>query len=147
MTERLEPLSTRMEEELRHRSEQLHALLEEAPLAVVLLDADFRIAQVNPAARPSFGDVGDLIGRDYGEVLHALWPDEVADELVRIHRHTLETGEPFHEPEPAGVPDRTPAAPRGRRGTGRGPAGVAALLSRPRALASPGPASKPGVVA
>jgi len=78
---------------------QFEALLNEAPLGVYLLDQDLRIAAVNPVAAPVFGDIPDLIGRDFGEVIHILWPKAYADEIVRIFRRTLETGEPHIELE------------------------------------------------
>ena len=81
------------EEALRQRTEQFETLLNKAPLGVYLVDSDFRIRQVNPVARPVFGDIPDLIGRDLDEVLHRLWAKPYADELVRLFRHTLETGQ------------------------------------------------------
>ena len=27
-----------------------------------------------PVARPVFGDIPDLVGRDFDEVIHVLWP-------------------------------------------------------------------------
>jgi PAS domain S-box-containing protein len=78
---------------------QFQALLDQAPLGVYLIDDDFRIAAVNPVARPVFGDIPDLIGRDFDQVIHVLWPKAYADELVRIFRRTLETGEPHLVPE------------------------------------------------
>jgi PAS domain S-box-containing protein len=89
----------RAEEELRYRSEQFEALLNRAPLGLYLVDADFRLAQINPVALQVFGDIPDLIGRDFDHVIHILWPRADADELVRIFRHTLETGESYHRPE------------------------------------------------
>jgi PAS domain S-box-containing protein len=81
---------------LRHQSEQLQTLLNQAPLGVYLVDADFRIVEVNPLARPVFGDIpGGIIGRDFGDITHILWTEEYADEMVRVFRRTLETGEPF----------------------------------------------------
>jgi diguanylate cyclase (GGDEF)-like protein/PAS domain S-box-containing protein len=91
------------EDELRYRSEQFHALVEQAPIGVYLIDADFRILEVNPAARPAFGGIPDLIGRDYEEVLRILWPKAVADEVLRIVRHVMSTGVSHHEPEMSGV--------------------------------------------
>ncbi len=78
---------------------QFETLLNEAPLGVYLVDEDFRIAAVNPVARPAFGDIPDLIGRDFDAVMRVLWPTAYADEVVRIFRHTLETGEPYVVPE------------------------------------------------
>ena len=78
---------------------QFETLLNEAPLGVYLVDEDFRIAAVNPVAAPVFGDIPGLVGRDFDEVIHLLWPKAYADEIVRLFRHTLETGEPHIEPE------------------------------------------------
>ncbi len=54
-----------------------------------------------PTRRPTpvFGNIPDLIGRDFEEVIHRIWPRESADELVRRFRHTLETGESYGELE------------------------------------------------
>jgi PAS domain S-box-containing protein len=82
------------EEAARLRTEQFETLLNEAPLGVYLIDADFRIREVNPTARAVFGEVPDLIGRDFDEVVHILWPDPYANEVVERFRHTLKTGEP-----------------------------------------------------
>jgi diguanylate cyclase (GGDEF)-like protein/PAS domain S-box-containing protein len=92
-----------VEDELRYRSEQFHALVEQAPVGVYLLDSDFRIVDVNPTARPAFGDILDPIGLDYDEVVRSLWPKAMADEVLQIARRTLMTGISHHEPETAGV--------------------------------------------
>ncbi|HET6280207.1 MAG TPA: ATP-binding protein [Polyangia bacterium] len=78
---------------------QFETLLNEAPLGVYVVDDDFRIAAVNPVARPVFGDIPDLIGRDFDQVMHVLWPRAYADEVVHDFRRTLETGEPHFVPE------------------------------------------------
>jgi PAS domain S-box-containing protein len=77
------------------RFTQQRILVDEAPLGVYLIDGDFRIQQVNPIALPAFGDIPNLIGRDVGEVLRIIFGEEFADELVRIYRRVLETGEPY----------------------------------------------------
>ena len=87
------------EEAVRRRTAQFETLLNEAPLGVYLVDSDFRIVAVNPTALPTFGDIPDLIGRDFAEVMHILWPKEYANEVVARFRHTLETGDPYVEPE------------------------------------------------
>jgi PAS domain S-box-containing protein len=87
------------EDTVRQRTAQFEMLLNAAPLGVYLVDADFRIRQVNPTALPVFGDIPDLIGRDFDEVIHRLWSQAYADEIVRLFRHTLETGEPYSTPE------------------------------------------------
>jgi PAS domain S-box-containing protein len=92
-------LRSRTEEALRRGKDQFETLLNEAPLGVYLIDSDFRIRAINPAARPVFGDIPDLIGRDFAQVLRILWPQPHAEEIIRIFRHTLQTGEPHAEPE------------------------------------------------
>ena len=84
---------------LRQHSAQFETLVNEAPLGVYQIDADFRIRQVNPTALPAFGSLPDLIGRDFAEVMHILWPSAQADEVIQKFRHTLETGEPCFVPE------------------------------------------------
>ena len=83
------------EDTVRQRTLQFETLLNAAPLGVYLVDADFRIRQVNPTALLAFGDIPDPIGRDFAEVVHHLWSQEYADEIVRLFHHTLTTGEPY----------------------------------------------------
>ena len=90
------------EEALRQRTVQFETLVNEAPLGVYLIDADFRVRQANPTALPAFGNMPDLIGRDFAEVMHILWPKTQADEAIQQFRHTLETGEPCFVPEMIG---------------------------------------------
>ncbi|HLG98631.1 MAG TPA: ATP-binding protein [Bryobacteraceae bacterium] len=78
---------------------QFETLLNQAPIGVYLVDDAFRILQVNPTAARVFAEIPDLIGRDFDEVIHRLWPQPYADEIVQLFRHTLETGEPYVAPE------------------------------------------------
>ena len=83
-------------EAVRLRTAQFETLLNQAPLGVFVVDADFRIREVNPVALPVFGDIPDgVLGRDFDEIIHIVWEKSFADELVRIFRHTLETGESY----------------------------------------------------
>jgi PAS domain S-box-containing protein len=83
------------EEDLRRRKEQFETLLNEAPLGVYLVDADFRMREMNPTARPVFESISDVIGRDFEEITRIRWPEEIADDVLKKFRHTLETGEPY----------------------------------------------------
>ena len=85
----------RAREAAAERMAQVESLLAHAPLGVYLVDEDLRVAYVNPLAAPVFGDIPDLVGRDFADVVHRLWARDYADELVRIFRHTLETGETY----------------------------------------------------
>jgi PAS domain S-box-containing protein len=86
----------------RRAAEQFRALLEQAPLGMYLVDADFRIREANPVALSAFGNIpGGVIGRDFGEIIRLLWDKDYADEIVRVFRRTLQTGEPYVMPERA----------------------------------------------
>jgi diguanylate cyclase (GGDEF)-like protein/PAS domain S-box-containing protein len=82
-----------------HRAQQFLTLVEQAPLGVFIVDAELRMAVVNPAGEAVFGGIPDLIGRDFVEVLDLLLPADVAAAITARFRHTLETGEPYHQPE------------------------------------------------
>jgi two-component sensor histidine kinase/CheY-like chemotaxis protein len=86
---------------LRHRAAQHETLVNQSPLGIYLVDSEFRIREVNPVAVPVFCDIPDLVGRDLDEVTHRIWEKNYADEIVRLFRHTLETGEPYFTPERA----------------------------------------------
>ena len=86
----------RAEDDLRRRSAQFKTLIDEAPLGIYLVDADFRIRHVNPQALQVFGNIPDLMGRNFAEVLHILWPKVTADQLIEQFRQTMETGANFH---------------------------------------------------
>ena len=89
----------KIEEDVRRRTAQFETLLNEAPLGVYLVDSNFRLRQVNPMAQQAFGNIPDLIGRDFDDVMQILWPKAYAQEIVERFRHTLETGEPYIVPE------------------------------------------------
>jgi len=94
----------RSEAALRESYERFEALFEASPVGMYLVDGELRIRLVSRKARPVFGDLvlrdgGELIGSEFVEVIHILWPPECADDIVARFRHTLKTGEPFVSPE------------------------------------------------
>lgn len=78
---------------------QLETLLDQAPMGMYLVDADFRLRRANPLADAIFAGMRDYMGRDFGEVLREIWGEERGGEVERVFRHTLATGEPRHVPE------------------------------------------------
>lgn len=77
-------------------SELAHELLERAPWGIYVVDADFRIAYMNPNAQfGAFRNVRPVVGRLFDDAMRVLWPEAVAQEIVGTFRHTLETGEAF----------------------------------------------------
>jgi PAS domain S-box-containing protein len=89
----------RVQESFHRRTAQFETLLNKAPVGVYLVDANFRIRDVNPTAISDFGGIPQVIGRDFGELMHLLWPSDYAEEIVQRFRQTLETGEPYGTPE------------------------------------------------
>jgi len=74
-------------------------LIDVVPIGAYVVDEDFRIRAVNPIARPVFGEIsGSVIGRDFAEIIHVLWNKEFAEDVVRIFRRTLTTGESYVSP-------------------------------------------------
>jgi len=81
------------------RTAEFETLLKAAPLGMYLVDAELCIREVNPIARPLFDGIPGLIGRKLGDVVRLLWSAELAEETVRLFRHTLATGESHFVPE------------------------------------------------
>lgn len=74
-------------------------LIERAPVGIYVVDASFKIQQVNRTALPAFQKAQPLLGRDFSEIVHMLWPKRIADHVEKQFRHTLKTGEPYQSPE------------------------------------------------
>jgi PAS domain S-box-containing protein len=74
------------------------ALIEQAPNGVYVIDAHFRIFQVNRLALPAFKHIVPLIGRDFAEVLEITWGVEVGTHIGDIFRNTLSTGSRYVSP-------------------------------------------------
>jgi signal transduction histidine kinase len=74
---------------------EAEALLNAAPLGIYVVGADFKLRDVNPTASHAFRSIENPIGRDFDEVIHSMRPQEYADEVVRIFRRVLQTGEVY----------------------------------------------------
>lgn len=86
-------------EKITLQKTQFETLLSQAPLGVYVVDDEFRLSHLNAGAVKAFGDIPDLVGRDFSDILHILWEPTTADEIVNIFRHTLATGEPYETGE------------------------------------------------
>ncbi len=75
-----------------------YRLVERNPFGVYVVDADFRLREVSLGARKVFANIDPLIGRDFAEILHVIWPEPFASEANALFRHTLNTGEPYKAP-------------------------------------------------
>ena len=83
------------EDRLRQNYDSFFALLNNAPFGFYIVDDTFRMRHVSNAAKKTFAHVHPLIGRDFEDILNAIWPGPLANELARVFRHTLATGEPY----------------------------------------------------
>ncbi len=88
----------RAEAGLRQNAILFSTLVEQAPMGTYVVDAEFRLQQVNAEAMPAFASVQPLIGRDFQEVMEILWGPEVGGQCADIFRHTLATGERYISP-------------------------------------------------
>ena len=78
--------------------DSFNSLIENAPFGVYVIDAQFRLCRASAAARKAFASVQPLIGRDFGEVVRAIWPEPFASEVLAHFRRTLDSGEPYGAP-------------------------------------------------
>lgn len=83
---------------LSRSSATFESLVRNSPFGIYVVDADFRLILVSQGARKVFQHVQPLLGRDFAEVLRAIWTEPFASEAIGLFRHTLETGEPYHSP-------------------------------------------------
>ena len=95
-------LQLQLQLQLQQQQQQQHAtfnsLIENAPFGVYLVDAQFRLCKASAAARKAFASVQPLIGRNFGEAVHTIWPEPFASEVLAHFRHTLDSGEAYAEP-------------------------------------------------
>ncbi len=84
--------------QLKRNAETFTRLVDESPFGIYVVDSNFRMARVSRGGRAAFRKVKPLIGRDFSEAIHILWPEELANEIVRLFRRTLSTGEPYVAP-------------------------------------------------
>ncbi len=84
--------------QLRASEGLFSSLVEQAPFGMYVVDAQFRVQQVNRRAMPVFATVKPLIGRDFSEVIRILWGPEVGGKIADIFRRTLKTGEKYLSP-------------------------------------------------
>jgi PAS domain S-box-containing protein len=84
------------DEERRRSQQTLSELVERSPFGTYIVDAQFRIAQMNASSQEgAFRNVRPVIGRPFDEAMRILWPEDVAVEIIGHFRHTLNTGKPY----------------------------------------------------
>jgi PAS domain S-box-containing protein len=88
----------RAEQRLRASEVTFRQLVDNSPLGIFVVDADFRLVQASIGARKTFESVEPLIDRDLAEVVHHMWHEQVATEVIERFRRTLASGEPYHSP-------------------------------------------------
>ncbi len=63
-----------------------------------MVNAQFRLQQINARALPYFEKVEGALGRDFAAVNAILWGEELGARISGIFRNTLETGMPYVSP-------------------------------------------------
>jgi PAS domain S-box-containing protein len=92
----------RTEERLRAAHDTFHRLVDGSPFGIYVVNSAFRLVQVSDGAQKAFESVRPLIGRDFAEVMRAIWPEPAASAYIGHFRHTLATGEPYRAPNTIG---------------------------------------------
>jgi PAS domain-containing protein len=85
----------RTNDRLQTAHDTFRNLIDRSPFGTYIVDADFRLIQISEGGRKAFAMVQPLIGRDFAEVVQAVWPEPFATEVIARFRHTLATGETF----------------------------------------------------
>jgi PAS domain S-box-containing protein len=83
---------------LRGNTALFYKIIEQAPGGVYVVDAQFRVAQMNAESLPFFASAQPLIGRDFDEALGIVWGPEIGPQIASIFRRTLATGERYISP-------------------------------------------------
>lgn len=86
------------QEAQRRYAETFASLVQQSPVGIYVVDSQFRIILTSVGSEPAFRNVQPVIGRDFAEVMHTIWPADFANEAIAVFRHTLETGEPYVAP-------------------------------------------------
>jgi signal transduction histidine kinase len=87
------------DEQVRRGAELLNFLIDRSPTGFYIVDADFRISHLNADTQArAFRNINPAIGRRFDDIMHIIWPEPLALEIIGIFRHTLATGEPYQSP-------------------------------------------------
>lgn len=92
---RAEVERARAEERMHVAYDTFRSLVDRSPFGTYIVDADFQMVQISDGGQKAFANVRPLIGRDFAEVVRAVWPDPFSSEIIARFRHALATGEPF----------------------------------------------------
>jgi PAS domain S-box-containing protein len=85
-----------LETALQTSGKMFSTLVKNAPFGIYLIDAEFRLQQINQGAEAVFSNIDPLIGRDFAEILRIIWQEPFATDAIDRFRHTLITGESYH---------------------------------------------------
>ena len=87
------------EEAIRQNEQTFLKLIESSPFGIYVVNSQFRIEHMNKGSQNgAFRNVRPVIGRDFSEAMHILWPETIASEILSHFRQTLETGKPYYSP-------------------------------------------------
>ena len=89
-------------------SATFNSLIENAPFGVYVVDAQFRMCQASAAARKAFASVQPLIGRNFPDIVRAVWPEPFASDVLARFRRTLDVGEAYAAPTVSELRKDTP---------------------------------------
>ena len=86
----------RASEMLDVANQSFRQMVESSPFGLCIVDSDFRLAYVSAGAQNAFAAVYPYVGRDFAEIMHEMWEDPYASNVITAFKHTLETGEDYN---------------------------------------------------
>lgn len=82
-------------EVLNVANQSFRQMVESSPFGLCIVDSDFQLAYVSEGAQNAFAAVHPYIGRDFANIMHEMWGEPYASNVIRAFRHTLQTGESY----------------------------------------------------
>lgn len=86
---------TEVQLQLSANAATFEMLVRNNPFGVFVLGSDFRLLHLSIGATMTFAGIEPPIGRDFAEIIHILWKDPFATELIERFRLTLASGESY----------------------------------------------------
>jgi PAS domain S-box-containing protein len=81
--------------DLERETQAFTALVRSAPFGLHVVDSDLCFVEISQGARRALEAYTPQVGQPFEPIVRAVWPDALAEEVLRQYRHTLATGEPY----------------------------------------------------
>lgn len=86
------------EQQMQQSHETFRQVVEDNPFGVYVIDDVFKFRYVSKGAEQTFSNMMPLVGRNFSEVIHAMWPEPFASEAITQFKNTMQSGQPYTAP-------------------------------------------------